>query len=121
VDKREREADGDRCEALERALVGRPEDNRQEHERHHDLGDQRREQRVAARRMLGVAVRGEAGVHVESGVAAGDDEQHRRGKDPAEDLRDDVRDQVLRREAAARRRIRQPATSGSRESVSAAR
>ena len=49
-----------------RALVGRAEDDDQEHEGHHDLGDQRRRQRVAARRVLAVAVGGEAAGQVEA-------------------------------------------------------
>ena len=55
-----------------RAAVGRAEDDQQEHERQHDLGDQAGDQRVAARRVLAVAVGGEAGGEVEAGLAAGD-------------------------------------------------
>ena len=51
VDQRQAEADRDRREAARRALVGGAEDDHQEEEGHHDLGDERRGQRVAAGRM----------------------------------------------------------------------
>ena len=62
------------------------------------------DQRIAAGRVLAVAVRREAGLqHVEVGLAAGDEVEHGRAGDGAGDLGDDVRQQVAGRETARRR------------------
>ena len=60
MDEGEAEADGDGGEALGGALVGGAEDDEQEEAGEDDLVDEAGEQRVAAGRMLAVAVGGEA-------------------------------------------------------------
>ena len=102
MDQRQAEPDRDRREPLRRPAVRRAEDDDQEHERQDDLGDQAGQQRVAARRVLGVAVRRQAaGSDVEAGLAAGDHQQHARPDDPADHLRHDVRQQLRGREPLA--------------------
>ena len=56
-----------RREAGRRALVGRAHDDQQEEHCHHHFRDERRHQRIAARRMFGIAVRREALGDVETG------------------------------------------------------
>ena len=68
-------------EAGRRALVRRAEDHDQEHEGHHDLADERRMERVAARRMLAVAVGGEPAREVEARLAARDQVEDARSRD----------------------------------------
>ena len=74
-----------------RALVRGAEDDDQEHEGHHDFGDRRRAEAVLARRVLAEAVRREAALQVEAGLAAGDQVEHAGRDDGAEHLRHDVR------------------------------
>ena len=78
-----------------RALVGGAEDDEQEHHGHDHFGDQRRQQGVPAGRMGAVAVGREAGGHVKAGLAAGDQVQHAAGHHAAQDLCDDVGQQLL--------------------------
>jgi hypothetical protein len=49
MDQRQHQADRESCEADRRTLVSRAENHEQEHECHHDFGDQRRTHRVFAR------------------------------------------------------------------------
>ena len=89
------EADGDRGEACGRpARIGGAHDHEQEDEREDDLGDDARFERVAARRVLAVAVGREAAGEAEARRAAGDDVQHGAGEDRAGDLHGDVRHQL---------------------------
>jgi hypothetical protein len=83
-------ADGERREAGRRPRVGGAEDHEQEHGRHHDLAQGRRDERVAAGRMLAVPVGSEARGDIEAGLAAGDEVQHAAGCHGADDLRHDV-------------------------------
>ena len=85
------EADGDGGESLGRAAVGRAHDDDQEERSQDDFGDEAGEERVAAGGVGAVSVGGEAGVEVEAGGSAGDDEEHSCRRDRAYDLRDDVR------------------------------
>ena len=61
----------------------------------------RRALRVAARRMVGEAVGGEATGDGVGAIAAGDDAQHPGGEHRADHLRDDVGNDVLDLDAAA--------------------
>ena len=73
VDQREAEADRDRREPGRGALVRGAHDDEDEDEREHDLSDQTRRERVAARRVGSVAVRREAArLDVEPGLTARD-------------------------------------------------
>ena len=83
------------------ARVGRAEDDDQEHHRHHDLGHEPGQQRVAARRVHAVAVRGKARGHVEARFAAGDEIQHAARHEGASHLREDVGRQLRGRESPA--------------------
>ena len=78
-----------------RLAVRGAHDDEQEHHGQHDLGEQAGEQAVLARRVLAVAVGGEALGEIEAGRAAGDGIEDRRGDDGADDLRDDVGHDVL--------------------------
>ena len=88
-------------EADRGAPVRRAEDDDQEHERHDDLGDQGGGQRVAAGRMLAVAVGREAAGEVESRLAAGDEIQHAGAGDGSGDLGDHVPEDVAPPESPA--------------------
>ena len=97
MDEREAEPDGNRREPGGSARVRRAENDHQEHEREHELRDERGAQAVAAGRMLAVAVRREAAAHVEARLAARDEEEHRGGEHRTHDLRGDVRRQLPHR------------------------
>ena len=84
VDQREAEADGDGREAFGSALVGGSEDDEKEEGGEDDLGDEAGEQGVAAGRVIGVAVRGEAAGEGEAWLAAGDEVEDARGDDGSE-------------------------------------
>lgn len=56
MDECERESDGDGCEPRGRSLVGYPKDHEQKEQGHHDFGDERRRQRVAAGRMCSITI-----------------------------------------------------------------
>lgn len=71
-DQRQPEADGGRSKARGGLLIGRSQDDHEEHERQHDLSDQGRFHRVAAWRVQPVAVRRKSTRNVEAGFAAGD-------------------------------------------------
>src|SRR5436853_177322 len=64
-----------RCEALRRSATGGSEDDREEHERQHQLGSQTGQERIATRRMARVPVRRESCLDVEPRLAAGDQQQ----------------------------------------------
>ena len=81
--------------------VGGAENHDQEHEGHHDFGDQTGPERVAAGRMIRVTVGREPGTELKARLAAGDEVQHRRRDDAAQDLGNHVRDQLRCLEAAA--------------------
>ncbi len=102
MNQREHEADREAGKADGRALVSRAENHDQEHERHHDFGQQRRRQRILTRRVLAVAVRRKPSGQTEISFAAGYDEQHSRGRYCTRDLRHDVRQQMPCRKPAAR-------------------
>src|SRR6185369_4464525 len=85
-----------RCEAARRAFVGCAKDYDQEEERHHDFTDQSRHQRETSKRVLGITIRGESLVDVESGLTTGNQVENSRPDNSAYYLRHDIRQHVFR-------------------------
>ena len=88
-------------ETLGRAFVGRPEDDEQEHHGHDHLGDQDGRDGIPADRMFTVSIRGKPLGDVESGLAGRDEIEDPARGNRAEDLRNDIRQQLVRGETAA--------------------
>ncbi len=82
MDQREREADGESCKPHRGALVRGVEDDQQEHERHHDFGDQPRRQRIAAGRVRAVAIGRKPSGQAEVRLATRDEVQHAGAETP---------------------------------------
>lgn len=90
------------AKSLRCAFVGCPHDDQQKHHGHDDFGHQGRQQAVASGRVFSVPIGGKPRRDIKASLAAGDDVQHAAGCDPAQNLGDNVRDQILCREAATR-------------------
>jgi hypothetical protein len=80
VYERQTQTDRQRREPLGGARVGGAEDDDQEHERHDDFRDQGRGQRIAAGRMLRVAIGGQAAAQIKARLAACDEIKQRGGQ-----------------------------------------
>ncbi len=85
MDQGQCQPDGDRSKARRRRLAGRAEDDDQEEGGQHDFGDEGRQHAVAARRERIIAVRGKA-ARREARDPGGDDPQHRRAGNAADQL-----------------------------------
>src|ERR1700712_2764549 len=101
MDEREAESDGDRSEALGRALIGGAEDDEEEEEGKQELRDEAGEQGIAAGRMHAVAVRSKTGGARKALLAAGDDVKAAGSGDAAENLGNDIREKIAPGEASA--------------------
>ncbi len=89
MDQRESQADRDGRKALRRTLVGGAQDDGEEHEAQHDFRCQASAQRIPARRMSAVSVRGKTSAQAEAGLAAGNNQQNARSGNSAHHLRHD--------------------------------
>src|ERR1700733_1057965 len=90
MDQREAETDGDGGEALRGALVSGAENDEQKEGGQENFGKKARDERVVFRRVIAVAVRGEAAGERKSGVAAGDDVENSRSANSSKELCTDV-------------------------------
>ena len=109
VDQRQAEADRDRREAAGARPSVAPRMMSRKKNVITTSPTKRGDQRVAAGRVLAVAVRGEAAAVSKPGFAAGDDEQDARAGDGAQHLRDDVRRRA--RDAGTRRPATRPSVT----------
>src|SRR5262245_14008534 len=97
VNQRQRETNCNRRQTFRSARVRSSEDHDQEEERHHNFRYQGGYQRVSARRMIGITVRGESGADIESGLTRRDEIKNSGAGNRANQLCSDVRNYVLRR------------------------
>ena len=79
--------------------MGRAEDHEHEAKGHNDLADEACRHRISARRVLAIAIAGEASVNVETGLSAGDCVKDGSAGNGAEHLGNDIRRQLAGPEA----------------------
>ena len=102
VDEGQCKADGEAGGTDHAALVGRAEDNEQEHGGHHHFGDEPGRHGVLARRQVGVTVdRQSVDRQREARLPARDEVKQECGGDRSKNLCDDVRDKLAGGEASA--------------------
>src|SRR5882724_3184916 len=98
--QRQAQADGNGREILWRIAMCRAQYHEQKTKGHDDFRDQSRRQRVAARGVSAIAIRGESARQIESRVAGCNDVQNPGASNASEDLNNDVRDEIAAREAS---------------------
>ena len=103
MDHHQRQSDGERRKARRRLAVGGAHDDEQEHHGHHHFGDEANHHVVLPGRMRVIAVGCKALRQIEAGRAARDHIEQRCGNDRADHLRDDIRNDLLRRKPSAGR------------------
>src|SRR4030095_10362007 len=99
MDQRKREPNRETRKAHRGTLVGRAENDDEEHEGRHRLADECRGQAILARRVLAIAVRCEATGEIETRFATGDEIERPSSDDAAHYLWDDVGNQMATRGA----------------------
>ena len=101
MDQGQRQPDRERRETGRRARICRAHDHEQKTGRQDELGDKAGHQRIAARRVLAIAVAGKTSGKIEAGLATGDQIKDQRCKDRAGKLSQDVGQQLPGRSATA--------------------